>query len=421
MKKKSVAVIEEVTINKLVHGGQGLGQLADGRKVFVWNALPGEKVRARLTRSKKDFAEAIAEEVLVASKDRTEPKEPIYLATSPWQILTFDAENRNKRDILIETYAREGITPAGVEMVSDGNDFGYRNKIEFSFYGDDDGLHYAFYNRGTHHKQIVTDSALALAPINDAARAILAELNKLSTRAGDLKSVILRCSQQGKVVGGLFVKPESFPVIPLPKELSGLKIYHSNPRSPASVATKLLHEIGDCDLADKLMGTTMHYDVTGFFQVNVPVFEMALKQIDYVTGGAKNKVDMYAGVGTIGIPIGGTTALVELDAANVKMAQKNVGSKPIKVVHASTEQALEYITADTCLIVDPPRSGLHKDVIERILEVQPLQICYLSCNPSTQARDVALLQEAYEIDKCEGYNFFPRTPHIESLVVLKKK
>jgi 23S rRNA (uracil1939-C5)-methyltransferase len=176
---------------------------------------------------------------------------------------------------------------------------------------------------------------------------------------------------------------------------------------------------GDTDLHDFLLGIKINYDVIGFFQVNLPVFELALKRIDYFTGGAKNKLDMYAGVGTIGIPIGGTKTLVEIDQANVEMARKNTGNQQITVVHASSEIALEYITSDVCLIVDPPRSGLHKDVIDRIKQVKPKQICYLSCNPSTQARDVALLKDIYTVGSLEGYNFFPRTPHIETLCILE--
>ncbi len=413
-------MFEKAYIEKLVHGGQGLGTLSDGRKAFVWNALPDEEVNVQIGRKKKDFVEGVAIEILVASENRIKPKEDIYLATSPWQIINFSAENEYKKQILAEAFQREGLTVKDIPMITDGRDFGYRNKLEFSFYGDDDGLHYAFYNRGSHQKQIVNGSALALPAINLAAKALLRELNELHIRAADLKSVILRCTQDGQVVGALFVKPHVFLPPKLPKELKGLRIYHSNPKSPASVPTKLLQQIGECGLYDKLLGSSLAYDVTGFFQVNLPVFELALKRIDYFTGGAKNKIDMYGGVGSIGVPIGGTTAIVELDPANVAMARANIGHLPIEVIQASSEQSLDYITAMSCLIVDPPRSGLHKDVIDRILEVRPGQICYLSCNPSTQARDIALLGGSYKIVVLEGYNFFPRTPHIESLVILER-
>lgn len=419
--KQKKDMIETVTIEKLIHGGQGLGTLKDGRKAFIWNTLPGETVKARITKKKKDFVEGIAEEIINKSQDRIDPKESIYLATSPWQMMNLDAENKYKKNIVTETFHRENVELPEFDMVSDGKDFRYRNKMEFSFYGDDDGLHYAFYNRGTHYKQIVHDSALALPAINKAAKNLLLELNKLKFRAGDLKSVILRCTQEGKTVGALFVKPTDFPDITLPGGLSGLKVFHSNPRSPASVATKLLRTIGDIKLSDMLLGTKIEYDVVGFFQVNLPVFELALKQIDYLTVGVNNKIDMYSGVGTIGIPIGGTATLVEQDSANVEMARINVGSQQIDVVQASSEKALEYIVAGSCLIVDPPRSGLHKEVVAKILEQKPKLICYLSCNPSTQARDCAVLLETYKIRTFVGYNFFPRTPHIETLVVLELK
>lgn len=413
-------IFEVVTIDKLVHGGQGLGVLKDGRKAFVWNALPGEAVRARITNKKKDYVEGVAEEIISASPDRIKSKESVYLATSPWQIMTFNAENKAKQGIIVETFQRAGIEISECSMVSDGKDYNYRNKMEFSFYGDDDGLHYAFYNRGTHKKQIVEGSKLAMIPINHAARTLLKELNKINIRASNLKSVILRSTQAGKVVGALFVKTNNFPDITLPGGLSGLKIYYSNPRSPASIATKLIQTIGDTALYDELLGYTIAYDVIGFFQVNLPVFVLALKHIKHFTSDIKNKVDMYAGVGTIGIPIGGTKTLVELDSVNTAMAHINIGTLPIDIHQASAENALKYIVPDSCLIIDPPRSGLHKDVIARILSKKPNRICYLSCNPITQARDVALLAKEYRVYALEGYNFFPRTPHIETLVILEK-
>lgn len=153
----------------------------------------------------------------------------------------------------------------------------------------------------------------------------------------------------------------------------------------------------------------------------MPAFEAALKQIDLATAGATNKIDMYSGVGTIGIAIDGTKVLVESDEHNVRMAKANVGNRDIEVVHATSESAFDYITPVATIILDPPRAGLHANLTHKLLEARPLAVVYLSCNPATQARDVARLQEGYTIRKFEGYNFFPRTPHIESLVILEKK
>ncbi len=447
--------MEEVVIQKLVHGGQGLAQLADGRKVFVWNALPGETVRVRIIKKKRSYAEAIAEEVVVASPDRVEPREDNYLATSPWQMMNFAAENRYKAEIVHELFAHENIELPGLrhaefisashgntngvlnrvqdddtfEVVHDDRQWHYRNKMEYSFWGDDDGLHIALHRRGSHGKQIVQGSALAIPGVDAGAQAVLEQLRKLDIRASDLKTVVVRCSQSmrtrhaeqpGAVVAALFTKQEDFPKITLPEELNGLRVYYSNPKSPASVPTKLLSELGDPTLQDELLGKPFTYDVNSFFQVNLPVYERALARIREHCAG--DPVDMYAGVGSIGLSVAKQSVeLVELDPASAAMARQNLAASSLqgKVVEASTEKALNYITGDQPVIFDPPRAGLHAKVVERCLEALPPQIIYLSCNPATQARDLALLQASYSIDFFEIYNFFPRTPHIETLAVLR--
>lgn len=408
-----------ITVEKLVHGGQALGVLPDGRRVFVWNALPGETVEARLIKRKKDYAEAIAETIVEPSPERTEPSEANYLATSPWQIMNFAAENTYKKQIVQEIFTREHIVLPGFEFVALNQEWHYRNKMEYSFWGDEDGLHLALHRRGSHGKQIVTGSKLAMPAVDSAASAVLGELRKHQIRAGDLKSLIIRCNQQGDAVASLFTKHEEFMQLSLPKVVQGLRVYHSNPKSPASVATRLLCEFGDVQLTDALHGQKLTYDVNSFFQVNLLIFERALSRIKpYIDGPV---VDMYGGVGSIGLSVSSHPIIVELDDATVAMAQHNVTGSAGRVIHASTEKALEYINKDKILIVDPPRAGLHKDVVDRIAEVQPSKIVYLSCNPATQARDIKMLDLIYKISFFEGYNFFPRTPHIETLAILQRK
>ena len=415
--------MEEVVIQKLVHGGQGLAELSDGRKVFVWNALPGETVRVRVIKKKRSYAEAIAEEVVSASSERERPREDNYLATSPWQMMAYDAENRYKTEIVRELFAHEKVElPGFADAVHDDRQWQYRNKMEYSFWGDDDGLHLALHRRGSHGKQIVQGSELALSALDEGARAVLAELRKLDIRAGDLKTIIVRCSQNGDVVAALYTKLDEFPKISQPSNIRGVRVYHSNPKSPASVPTKLLYELGDATLQDSLQGKSFTYDVDSFFQVNLPIYEKALERIREHC--STDPVDMYSGVGSIGLSVARKSVqLVELDPATAAMGRVNAEASGIQaeVIEASTEKALEYITRERPIIFDPPRAGLHAKVVERCLEVTPPQIIYLSCNPATQARDLALLQQKYTVEFFEIYNFFPRTPHIETLAVLKLK
>jgi len=410
----------EVRIEKLVHGGQGLGTLEDGRKVFVWNALPGELVRIKVGKTKRKYAEAIAEEILEASEDRVEPREENYLSTSPWQILPIERENAHKTAIVQELFTREGIELPAFETESHGDVWHYRNKMEYSFWGDDTGLHLALYRRGSHGKYILQGSELALPAVDAAARGVLGTLQQTAhVRASHLKTIMVRSTQDGKAVGALFVKTKEFPELTLPADIAGLKVYYSNPKSPASVATELLQELGDTSLSDEVLGTRLNYDVTGFFQVNLPVFTETMKLIDQWTTGDSGIIDMYSGVGSIGIPLGRTEALVELDPFNVAMARQNTDT--IEIIEASTELALDYVQPYATVIVDPPRSGLHADVVKRFIESRPKRIIYLSCNPATQARDLALLSEAYEIKEFRSYNYFPHTPHIETLALLEPR
>lgn len=415
--------MEEVTIQKLVHGGQGLAELADGRKVFVWNALPGERVRVRIIKKKRSYAEAIAEEVIEASADRIAPREENYLATSPWQMMTYDAENRYKAAIVRDLFEHEHVSvPAFEGVVHAGQEWHYRNKMEYSFWGDEQGLHLALHRRGSHGKQIVTGSELAMPALDAGARAVLATLQQTDVRAGDLKTIIVRASQDGSVAAAVYTKLDSFTKMQLPIGVQGLRVYHSDPRSPASVPTRLLYELGDPGLHDTLLGKTFAYDVDSFFQVNLPIYEQALERIRSQVQA--DPVDMYAGAGSIGLSVATTwTQLVELDPATVAMARHNFAASGLQgeVVEASTEKALDYIVGDKPVIFDPPRAGLHAKVVARSLEALPPQIIYLSCNPATHARDLALLQASYDIVHFEVFNFFPRTPHIETLAVLRRR
>jgi 23S rRNA (uracil1939-C5)-methyltransferase len=238
-----------------------------------------------------------------------------------------------------------------------------------------------------------------------------------------LKTMVIRADQKGNTAVSLFVKDEEFPAIDeLPISVQGIVVYYSTPKSPASVMTRKLYSLGNTLLSDNINNTKITYDVNSFFQVNIEVFNLALQKIGQAIG-IKSFIDMYSGVGTIGLGLGMETEflLVESNVDNTECALINARNTNAKVIQATAETALEYITNDRVLIVDPPRAGLHHKVVKRILDVKPLKVVYLSCNPITQARDLAILQEKYKISELTGYNFFPKTPHIESLAILELK
>ena len=542
---------ETLTLEKIVGGGQALGTLADGRKCFVWGGLPGETVTVRITKKKSHFVEAVVEEMISPSPDRIQPRDPdSYLSTSPWQIIPLEVEQTYKAQLINDAFTLHNVAlPAAIDIYCNNVAYGYRNKVEFSWYSEigesGDTLDLAFFRRGSKSKMVVEGTSLARPEINNLARAIRDLLRHKRVSARQLKTLLIRCDQSGSCVWQLYIK-DRLPEIITADEAAKLpaqggEIIYSDPRSPASRITERLAHFGDTTLTDTILGVPFRYACEGFFQVNTPVYEKALRdmkewvpydcnsqhsnrqlghhqkkpeqhgtnsqrgssnsfsegfafpasvrqerqdqlaahgdidsqqrvisqkksgqhreskqhgssnsfyegfafpakarqerQLDQLAARRPEEkdvcetgeptLDLYAGVGTIGLTIGsGNVTLVEINADAVREMQRNIAEldrTDARAVLAPSEQALDYITGKEIVIVDPPRAGLHPDVIATLLQQLPPRIIYLSCNPVTQARDVALLQQSYQIAWHRGYNFFPRTPHIEHLIILDKK
>ena len=432
MSKRPFPIVT-VTLEKIVGGGQTLATMDDGRKLFVWGGLPTEEVEVQLFRKKNSFAEGYVVTVLKPAKDRIEALDPgSYVSTSPWQIMQFASEQKHKAELIKQAFELHHVElPGATDVYSDNHEFGYRNKMEFSWYWDKESeqLDLAFFGRGTHSKIPVEGSHLAIESINKTALAMRDLLRAHHATGFSLKTLLIRANQKGDVAMQLYVKSESFnPIREIDIEALGVKgfeMIYSNPNSPASVITKRMQAWGNITLSDTINEVPFSYATESFFQINLPVYEMALSDMRQYVDTTKPTVDLYSGVGTIGLTIGnGDVTLVEINEGAVREMKENIDRLKMKhaqAIHAPSEKALDYITGDATIIVDPPRAGLDKTVVERLLEVTPGRIIYLSCNPVTQARDVELLLEKYKIKAHQGYNFFPRTPHIENLVVLDLK
>lgn len=431
-KRKSLPIVT-VSLDSIVGGGQTIATMEDGRKLFVWGGLPGETVNVQITKKKSKLAEGYVTEVLTASPERIAAKDSeSYLSTSPWQTMEFGAEQHYKSALIEEAFELHDIVlPAPITIFSDNREFEYRNKIEFSFWydTDHDTLDLAFFRRGTHGKITVPGTSLAHPSINHTAQTARDILQARNAEGRTLKTMLVRCDSRGKTVFQLYVKDKDFPLFTkeeaakLPPDNVGFEVIYSNPKSPASVITERLQALGQVSLTDTILGVPFNYATEGFFQINLPVYEQALTDIKQWVEPDKPIVDLYSGVGSIGLTIGGdNVTLVEINEHAVREMERNIvklgriGSA--KAVLAPSEKALDHISAEATIIVDPPRAGLHEDVVQKLLETKPARIIYLSCNPVTQARDVMRLAQRYGVRHHMGYNFFPRTPHIEHLVVL---
>ena len=385
---------ETAIIKKLVPGGQALATLADGKKAFIWGAMPGETVEFELTKNKKSYCEGVAIRIIAdPSEHRVTPKDDCYLSTSPWQIMDFNYELQQKSELTRECFRQNHLNLDVLPTITDGKDYFYRNKMEYSLYWDHDTarIHLAFHKRGSHGKQPIAQSSIERPEIFARASQIVDQLNARHAEARTYQSLLLRCNQQGKVSGDLFVNGQPHPIM--------------------------------ANLSDELLGQNYTYSPNGFFQINLPVYELALQAIAKEIHTEK-VLDLYAGVGSIGLSVARDKdlTLVEVNGAAYQEMQNNAQNLPnTTCILDKSENVASYITPGCTVILDPPRAGCEASLIHAINEVQPEKLIYLSCNPVTQARDLAMLAEAYQIAPLQPFNFFPHTPHIENLAILTRK
>ncbi len=419
---------------KLIHGGQALGH-AGGKACFVWNALPGEEVTAWVLNEKSNYLEAQASEIKKSAPERIAPLEPHFLACAPWQILSWEAENRWKTQIALETYTRLGKLkdPALAPIVFNPDGiYGYRNKIEYGFLlRKESGLPQApgfgIHQRGTQDLYPVESCALARPEVNEAARAILEWLKTSGIPFKTLRRLVVKSNEQGQTLAALYVTERC----PLPAGLSpalhtvaGLHIYLQS--GDARGAERELWQAGQSSLTLRLLETPLECGPQSFFQVNRPVFEMALRDIAAFLTPQDHVVDYYAGVGAISLPLAkyfASAILVENHSESAAFAQKNIkanGLTHCRLEKGRAERSAQWIEPERVLIFDPPRAGLEAVLLHKVLAQKPLRLIYLSCDIATQARDLARLSASYRVRTLKLYNFFPRTPHIEALAVLDR-
>lgn len=389
-------ITERIKVTKIIPGGQAIATLESGKKIMLWNALPDEVVtKCRVLKDKGTYIEAIAEEITETSPHRIQPLDECYLATSPWQIFDYTYELQQKHEIIEELFCQQKVSTADFTIQpvqTDGQDFHYRNKMEYALYysHDDEKIHLAFRKRGSHQKLPIVQSNIERPEIFTQAQKIIDQLNQTHADARQYQSLLLRANQTGEISGGLYRN-----------------------RQPHTDFQPL---------TDQICGIKYTYSPNGFFQINLPVYEQVLQEIKkHLT--TDKVLDLYAGVGTIGLSVARDRelTLVECDKSAYSELQKNCQGTKAQPILARSEDALDYIQPDQTVIVDPPRAGCYPSVIERLHEIQPLQVIYLSCNPVTQLRDVAQLTDLYRINTCIPYNFFPRTPHLENLIILERK
>ncbi len=426
----------EVTIEKIVPEGKSLAHI-DGKAIFVWGGLPGEVVEIEITKDKKTFAEAKMVRVITPSPDRIEPAEDHYLICSPWQVLSYEKQIEYKRALLVEAYQNIANEEVKIEKFYESKEhYDYRTKLEFSFtYDENNRIALAFHKRGKNNEyEIVDGCKLGSDRMNQAAAKITEILNNTpNIGAKGLKSLTLRESKtNGQIIAILLHKFREYEIRITLADLGGLVdgiiIAYSTIQSPTAVITELRYQEGTDHLEEKVLDKIIRYPYDGFFQNNLPVFELALNEIREATPEVNRLVELYSGTGSIGFNLADKAKEVvgvEIVPSAVEYAGIN---KVLNKIDNYTEIQLpdhklskDILENTEVLVLDPPRAGLHQKITAMVLETLPKRIIYLSCNPVTQARDYSLLREKYKMTRLVGFDFYPNTLHMESLLVLESK
>jgi len=399
----------------------------EGGTALVWGVLPGERARVLPIRRQRENLLCRVEEILTASPDRIPAREAHYLSCSPWQVMKYPAQVQWKRQILQSLFP---AIPLGRFVPAD-TVWGYRNKLEFNFTEEEGRLHLAFHERANRHRKLALPEGCRLGSeaMNAAALEVAGRLAARGTRADALKSLVVRGSAAtGDVLIALYVTDESFSALDFPLERSaGQAIFYSDPLSPASVPTKVLARRGPQEFTERVAGLDLACPLEGFFQNHAEVFSCASDEIRRHAGPAGLLLELYSGVGSIGLALRDRAAeivAIESNQASAAFAERNrrkMGAENYRPVWAQVESCAEQLLAETdVLVVDPPRSGLPSRLVAALGRTRPGRIIYLACNPVTQARDVALLGSGYRPIALAGFDFYPQTPHMESLVVLDR-
>jgi 23S rRNA (uracil1939-C5)-methyltransferase len=434
----------ELTIDSLAFGGAGVARL-DGYVVFVSEAMPGDRVRAVVGKSKRAYAEARAVEILEPGPERIAPvaEHP----GAPWQVLPYarqlkvkqaQVEDALRRIGRLEGFTLEPIVPA-VEQ------WRYRNKLEYSFGTDADGrLVCGFHAPGRWDEIVeITDCLLASEPANAAREEVVAwcrseGLSAYDRRTGEgfLRNLVVR---EGRRTGQLQVR---LVTAEGPLNTEGLIEAVSTP----GLLWTRLSSVGETtqggeteqlagrrQLDEELLGMHVRISPQAFFQTNTEMAEQLYGLARDYAGlrGYERVYDLYCGIGTIGLTLSPRAAelwgleLVEQAVADAIANAKRNEIDNAKFFAGDVRLVLRDLVAEAgspdVLVVDPPRAGLSQKIVRRIIEASPKRIVYVSCNPTTLAPNAAQLVEAgYRLGRVRPVDMFPQTPHIECVAVLDR-
>ncbi|GIW69160.1 MAG: 23S rRNA (uracil-5-)-methyltransferase RumA [Candidatus Parcubacteria bacterium] len=372
------------------------------------------------------------------------PREAHYAICSPLQALPYEAQVRCKEAALWRVLGRRvPVFPSAVI-------WGYRKKMEFALYGSESGVRLGWHARGSRGRRKVPIDGCVLASrrLNEIARQAAAALGEVGAWAGDTKALVASESKASGAValrlvvhGGEELRWRRWQeVVGALPGVAAAQVAYTRKETPATAPERIIAGPHEVWLEERVCGVWVRYPAFGFFQNNIwQMEELLITLAEVLAREAPRQFvvwDLYAGAAPLSAALARllegrvrAVSALELDEALAQAARRNLRRVGVAARVVGGDIAHTFLrdddaslnTSRAVAIVDPPRSGLHSVVVRRLQEKGPALLAYVSCNPDTLARDLALLEGTYSLAALKGFDFYPNTLHLEALAVLMRR
>ena len=444
--------IVEVEIVDLTHEGAGVAKV-DGFVFFVDNALPGEVIKMRVLKLKKNIGFGKVEEYVTLSPNRNQDIDATYLRSgiADFGHMTYEEQLKFKRKQVVDNlYKTAGISDVEVaETLGMNTPYAYRNKAQVPVRRVKGQLETGFYRKNSHDLIPIEDFLIQdkeidklIVFVRDLLRRYDLKPYDEKEQTGLIRHLVVRRGHYSGQMMLVFVttRPKIFRIDQIIAKITEAFpnvvsiIQNINDKNTNAIFGKEFRTLyGQDTITDSMLGNDYEISAQSFYQVNTEMAEKLYQTaIDFSDLNSDSIViDAYSGIGTIGLSFAKQVKEVygvEVIETAVEDAKKNAERNGITNAHYvadSAENAMAKWSKDgikpDVIIVDPPRKGLTESFIKASVAMQPEKITYVSCNPATMARDIKLYQElGYELKKVQPVDLFPQTHHVETVALLSK-
>ena len=443
----------ELSIESLAYGGNGVAR-HDGFVVFVRGGLPGDRVRAQVTKTKRGFAEATAQVVLEPSPARVDAPCRHFgvCGGCRFQDLAYEAQVAEKEKQVRDALIRIGRIPDPPlePIVPAASAYGYRNKLEYSFSAGEGGAELGFHRAGRWDEIVDIEECLLTTDLGNAIRLAVrswAREERLepydqATGKGYLRHLVVREGRNtGQALVVLVTAPgdrfETGYLVDVLRRFPEVRSIHwainDTPAEQTNLPTKLLW--GEEAIEEEILGLRFRVRPSAFLQTNTEMAERLYELArDFAAlTGSENVFDLYCGTGTIGLTLARDARAVwglEISEESIACAIENAELNGLENaqffagnVGQTLEELVEKADAPDVVIVDPPRAGLAGRALRRTGALAARRVVYVSCNPTTLASDLQVLRDdyGYQLVRCCPVDMFPHTPHVESVSLLTRE